>query len=84
MDLCLLNACRRGKLEGASVVASRRMAANGLAIGAIQRLREGSWHLCEEELAHLTADGVLLRLYNGARFCISLLTNQLETETKKE
>ena len=25
--------------------------------------RKGQLHLCEEELAHLTADGALLRLY---------------------
>jgi hypothetical protein len=33
VDLCLLNADRRRKLEGARVVASHRMAPNGVAIG---------------------------------------------------
>ena len=33
MDLFLVNAYRRRKLEGARVVVSRRMAANGMAVG---------------------------------------------------
>ncbi len=33
MDLVLVNAYRRRKLEGARVVVSRRMAANGRAVG---------------------------------------------------
>jgi len=33
VNLCLVNAYRRRKLEGARVVVSRRMAANGKAVG---------------------------------------------------
>jgi hypothetical protein len=33
VDLCLVNAYHRRKLEGARVVPSHRMAANGVAIG---------------------------------------------------
>lgn len=50
VDLCLVNAYRRRKLEGALVVAFERMAANGVAIG------------CGKAIAGLPSPDVLLRM----------------------